>query len=88
MLASCKLAALNKTLASFATARPRRDWAGRRPRVPADGGMQALVQPMPRQALDASRKRKAAITELVDKAIPGAPQESRGAGQDKNAGKP
>jgi len=50
--------------------------------------MQALVQPMPRQALDASRKRKAAITELVDKAIPGAPQESRGAGQDKNAGKP
>jgi hypothetical protein len=47
------------------------------------------VQPQPRQALDASRKRKAAISDLVDKAISGSSVEPRGdESENKAAAKP
>ena len=46
------------------------------------------IKPMPQQALDASRKRKAAITDLVEKAIPAAPADQPGKAEGKTGDKP
>ena len=46
------------------------------------------IKPMPPQALDASRKRKAAITDLVEKAIPAAPADQPGKAEGKTGDKP